>query len=85
MIQEQEKQSTYNVKFWRDRVIFIATRTQQCVADLHLAVNTIKLLVFFTDIKQWVPLALFSSYKIFHTAVKNINVLRPRCAIFIKF
>jgi len=49
MIQEQEKQSSYNVKFWRIRAIFIATRMQQCVADLHLAVNTTTLLVFFTD------------------------------------
>ena len=38
---------------------------------------------FFTDMEQRVPLALSSSYKIFHTAVKNINVLRPR-TIFIK-
>jgi hypothetical protein len=47
MNHEQEKQNTYNVKFWHVRFISSATRTQQCVADLHLAVNYIKLLVFF--------------------------------------
>jgi hypothetical protein len=84
MNHEQEKQNTYNVKFWRVRFISSATRTQQCVPDLHLAVNNTKLLVFSTDMKQWGPLELFSSYKIFHTTVKNISVLWPR-TIFTKF
>jgi hypothetical protein len=78
-------QSTYNVKFWCVRVIFLAVRKQQYVADLHSAVNNIKLLSFFTDMKQWVPFALYSSYKIFHTAVKNINVLRSRYTIITKY
>jgi hypothetical protein len=49
------------------------------VLDLHLAVNSMSVFSVATEMQQWVPFALLSSYKIFCTAVNNINVLRSSC------
>jgi two-component SAPR family response regulator len=46
------------------------------VFDLHLAVTSVNVFSVVIEMQQWVPLALLSSYKIFCTAVNNINVLR---------
>jgi hypothetical protein len=32
-----------------------------------------------TEMQQWVPFALLSSYKIFYTAVNNINLPTSSC------
>jgi len=47
-----------------------------CIVDLHVAVNSKKSLSDAMETQQWVPFALLSSYKIFRTVVKNINLLR---------
>ena len=47
-----------------------------CISDLHVAVNSKKSFNDAMETQQWVPFALLSSYKIFRTAVKNINLLR---------
>jgi hypothetical protein len=46
------------------------------VFDLHLAVTGVNVFIVATEMQQWVLLALLSSYKMFCTAVNNINVLR---------
>jgi len=48
-----------------------------CMAvDLHVAVNNTKPLSVAMGVQELIPSALLSSYKIFHTAVGNNNVLR---------
>lgn len=50
-----------------------------CTDEPHVAIKN----VLPWKCKKWVPLALLSSYKIFHTAVNNIKVLRSQnCPIF---
>jgi len=46
------------------------------IVDLHVAVNNIKVFIAATEVQQWVLYALFSSYKIFRTAVNNQHILR---------
>jgi hypothetical protein len=40
---------------------------------IHVTVNNIKLFSVAVGMQQWVPFALLSSYKIFHTVVNNNN------------
>jgi hypothetical protein len=47
-----------------------------CIVGLHVAVNSTVLFSDAMESQQWVPFALLSSYKIFRTAVKNMNLLR---------
>ena len=48
-----------------------------CIAaNLHIAVNNMKLLTVAMGIQEWVTFALLLSYKIFCTAVNNVNILR---------
>jgi hypothetical protein len=51
------------------------------VVELYVVVNNIqvKLLSVATKMQPWVPSVLLSSYKIFCTAVNNINVLKSSC------
>ena len=55
-----------------------ATMCSICIAvDLHVVVvNNIKLLSFAMETQEWVPFTLLPSYKIFRTAINNINILR---------
>jgi hypothetical protein len=46
------------------------------VANLHIAVNNIKLLTAAMGMQEWVTFALLLSYKRFCTAVNNVNILR---------
>jgi len=46
------------------------------ITELHVAVNNIKVLSVATEVQKWVLYALFSSYKIFRTAVNNQHILR---------
>ena len=62
---------------WHDSVRYgNATMGYFCIGDLHVAVNSTKAFSDAMETQQWVPFALLSSYKIFRTAVKNINLLR---------
>ena len=59
-----------------------------CIVDLHVAFNNIKLLNIATEIQQWIPFAMLSSYKIFRIAVNNIEFLMSSCKvrhIFVRF
>jgi hypothetical protein len=59
----------YNITLWRVSV------------DLHVALRIVKVFGFGTEIQQWAPFALLSSYKIFRFAVNNMNVRKStRCA-----
>jgi len=53
-----------------------ATARSFCIVDLHVAVNSTKSFSYAMETQQCVPSALLSSYKIFRTVVKNINLLR---------
>jgi hypothetical protein len=48
-----------------------------------MSVSAVKLLSVAMETLQWVLLALLLSYKIFCTAVKNINLLPIKCPIFL--
>jgi hypothetical protein len=53
-----------------------ATIRSLCTAvDLHAAVDIIQVFSVAMDMQQCVPFVLLSSYKLFRTAVNNINVL----------
>ena len=45
------------------------------VLGVHVAVNNINVLIVVTEMQQWVPCALLTSHKIFHTSVTSIKVL----------
>jgi hypothetical protein len=49
------------------------------VVDKHVAVNNIQPFHVAMERQEWFLFALLSSYKIFRTAVNNINVLRSSC------
>jgi hypothetical protein len=51
------------------------------VVDLHVAVNNTKPFSVAMKTQQWVTFALLSKYKIFRTAVNNINVLKYSCTV----
>lgn len=53
-----------------------ATIHSICIVDLHVAVISIKVSSVNMEIEQLVPFALLSGYKIFHTVVNNVKVLR---------
>jgi hypothetical protein len=58
------------------------------IIELHVAVNNIKVLSVATEVQQGVLYALFSSYKIFRTAVNNQHILRSVLKfpdIFVRF
>ena len=58
------------------------------VADLHVPVNTTKQFSVAMRTLHWIMFSLFRSYKIFHTAVKNINFHSYKCKvrdIFVRF
>jgi hypothetical protein len=77
---KQGRQCTCNVTLWRVRVTIVAMERQQYV-DLHVAVNNLKVFSVVMKMQQWVSFALLSSYKIFRTAVNNINLLRSSCKV----
>jgi hypothetical protein len=69
----------YNVKLWCISVTIVAVAVAEyilIVFDLHLAVTSVNVFIVAAEVQQWVPLALLSSYKMFCTAVNNVNVLR---------
>jgi len=47
-----------------------------CLVQTNVFVNNKKVMSFATETQQWASSAFLSSYKIFHTAVNDINVLR---------
>jgi hypothetical protein len=51
------------------------------IVDLHIAVNNVKPLGVTMEMQEWVLFALWSSYKVFLTAVNTINVLRSSCKV----
>jgi len=76
---KQDRHCVYNVKLWCICVTIVAMAMEECILivfDLHLTVTSVNVFSVVTEMQQWVPLALLSSYKIFCTAVNNINVLR---------
>jgi len=46
------------------------------VVHINAAVKYVKVFSTATKMKQWVPFALLSIYKIFHTAISDVSVLR---------
>ena len=76
---KQGRHCVCNVKLWCICVTIVAMAMEEyilIVFDLHLAVTIVNVFSVATEMQQWVPLALLSSYKMFCTAVNNINVLR---------
>ena len=63
--------------------------TTLCIVfDLHVAANNVKPLSVAMKTQEWVPIALLSTNKVFHSAVSGLNMLRSSCQlpdIFIKF
>jgi hypothetical protein len=51
------------------------------VANLHIAVNNIKLLTVAMGMQEWITFALLLSYKILCTAVNNVNIVRSSCKV----
>lgn len=51
------------------------------VVDLNVDLCNIKPLSFVMEGQQCFPFVLLSRYKIFRTAVSNVNVLRPLCKV----
>ena len=49
------------------------------VIDLHVAVKNVQLLIAVMKVQDCVNVAWLLSYKTFHTAVNNINILRSPC------
>lgn len=49
------------------------------IADPHVDVNNTELLSVAMETQEEVPLALPLNYKIFQTAVNNINVFKSSC------
>jgi hypothetical protein len=61
-----------------------------CIFELHVAVNNIQVKQLSVAMKMqlWVHFVLLSTYKMFHTAVTNINILKSSCEglnIFVQF
>lgn len=52
----------------------ISTMRPLYIVGLHVTVNSIKVFIFAMDFQHLVPFALFLGYKIFRTAVSNVNV-----------
>ena len=76
---KQDRHCVYNVKLWCICVTIVAVAMEECILivfDLHLAVTSVNVFIVATEMQQWVPLSLLSSYKMFCTALNNINVLR---------
>jgi hypothetical protein len=48
-----------------------------CVFLNNVTVNNTKLLNIAMEMQQLVPFALLLRYKIFHTVVNSMNILRP--------
>ena len=57
------------------------TMRSLCIVHIHVAVNNTLPLVSAKEKQEWVPLALLASYKIFRSALNNINVLRSSCKV----
>jgi hypothetical protein len=78
-ILKQDRHCVYNEKLWCICVTIVAVAVAEyilIVFDLHLAVTSVNVFIVATEVQHWVPLALLSSYKMFCTAVDNVNVLR---------
>ena len=56
-------------------------RSLSIVADLRVAVNNEKTLTVAMETQELVPLALLSTYRIFHTAMRNKNVPTSACKV----
>lgn len=53
-----------------------------CIDDnLYAAVNNTKAISAAMETQQWVPLAQLQRYKIFRSAINNINVRKCSCQV----
>jgi hypothetical protein len=82
-LSKQGRQCTYNVNTVAHSCNQCCSGIEEmcslCILDLNVAVNNIKPKSDAMEIQKWVSFAILSSYKIFRTAVHNINILGPLC------
>jgi hypothetical protein len=91
-LHQQDRQCMYIITLWHICVTSPchgkATVRSVCIADPHVAVISRKESSVNVEMEQLVSFSLLSSYKVFHTAVNNVKVLRSSCNmpnIFVQF